>query len=62
MTKITPTTVDFEALVREARMERSLAIGNAIGNGIAAIVHGFGTLIAKIAGPHPARHVQQPRC
>jgi hypothetical protein len=61
MTNFTPTTVDFETLVREARMERSLAIGNAIGDGIAAIARGFELLIAKVSGLHTARPAQQPR-
>ena len=54
--------VDFEKIVREARMERSMAIAGALASGIAAISHGFDRLIALIAGGlHGAKHAQDPR-
>ncbi len=53
--------LDLERLVREARLERSMAIGNAIADGIAAVVRGIQALIAKLASVHSGRPAQQPR-
>ena len=43
------TRVDFDALVREARIERSLAIGNAIASVVAAASNGIGRAVRAIA-------------
>ena len=57
----TVTRVDFDALVRQARMERSLAIGNAIAGGIAAIWRGAERAFGTIArGPDRATHAGHP--
>jgi len=40
---------DFERLVQEARMERSIAIGNAIANAANAVCNGFERAFALIA-------------
>ena len=42
-------SVDFETIVREARMERSLAIANAIASLVVALSRGTDWLIAKLA-------------
>ena len=52
---------DFESLIREARLERSMAIGNALAN----VVIGAGRAIAKLAtaithGSHRT-HAANPR-
>ena len=52
--------VDFDALVREARIERSLAIGNAIASVVAAASNGIGRAVRAIVrlskGSTPARN------
>jgi hypothetical protein len=61
MTIHTPN-VDFEEIIREARMERSMAIAGALASGIAAISRGFDRLIALIGHAfHDTLHVQDPR-
>jgi hypothetical protein len=55
------TRVDFDALVREARMERSLAIGNAIAGVIGGLSNTISSAFATIArGPNHPKHVAHP--
>jgi hypothetical protein len=53
---------DYQRLVEEARLQRSIALGNAIAHGLAALARGFKLLIAKIAGPRPVPRAQEPNC
>lgn len=53
--------VDFDALVREARMERSLAIANAIAGVVAGAWRGIDRAVHAIArGSNRATHVGNP--
>ena len=52
--------VDIDALVREARMERSFAIGNAIASVLAAAWNGSARLIAKLSRVKISRASDRP--
>ena len=53
--------VDFDALVRQARMERSLAIGNAIAGVVAGVSRAISRAFATIArGPNDPKHAAHP--
>jgi hypothetical protein len=53
--------VDFDALVREARIERSVAIGNAIASGVAAVWRAGERVFATIArGTNRLTHASHP--
>ena len=41
--------VDYESLIRRARMERSIALGNAIANGVGRLTSGIARAFAIIA-------------
>jgi hypothetical protein len=53
--------VDFDKLIREARMERSMAIGNAIAGVIAAASRGIERAIALLFHEDPPKQAEQPR-
>ena len=41
--------VDYESLIRQARMERSIALGNALANGVGHLTSGVSRAFAIIA-------------
>ena len=59
MINITNRQVDLEALVRQARMERSMAIGNAIASLVAAVSRGTSWIIAKLSRAPRVTHATQ---